>query len=186
MLKAGVEAKMEITKILQDQLLATIDNAVQACLAIYAGDDFGTQTKADNSPVTRADLEVYQILTEALTKYTPDIPVVSEEANIPYEQRKEFEKFWIIDPIDGTKEFVKQTNEFTINLGLIENQELIISLSEIGVAFLIFTAGLEINFKKLRQVGKAATFGGVLQITILFGLAFFISMLIRMNYLFGL
>lgn len=60
--------------------------------------------------------------------------------------------------------------------GLIENQELIISLSEIGVAFLIFTAGLEINFKKLKQVGKASTFGGVLQIVILFAMAFFISM----------
>ncbi len=59
--------------------------------------------------------------------------------------------------------------------GLIENQELILSLSEIGVAFLIFTAGLEINFKKLKQVGKAATFGGILQIAGLFTLAFFIS-----------
>jgi len=60
-------------------------------------------------------------------------------------------------------------------LGVIKNQELIISLSEIGVAFLIFTAGLEINFKKLKQVGKTAIFGGVLQIAILFAVAFFIS-----------
>lgn len=60
-------------------------------------------------------------------------------------------------------------------LGLIENQELIISLSEIGVAFLIFTAGLEINFKKLKQVGKAASFGGTLQVSIMFAIAFFIS-----------
>jgi len=59
--------------------------------------------------------------------------------------------------------------------GLIENQELIISLSEIGIAFLIFTAGLEINFKKLKQVGKAASFGGALQVAILFAIAFFIA-----------
>jgi len=62
--------------------------------------------------------------------------------------------------------------------GLIENQELIISLSEIGIAFLIFTAGLEINFKKLKQVGKAATFGGSLQIAIMFAIAFAISILL--------
>ena len=61
-------------------------------------------------------------------------------------------------------------------LGVIENQELILSLSEIGVAFLIFTAGLEINFKKLKQVGKAATVGGTLQIAALFAIAFFISL----------
>jgi len=63
-------------------------------------------------------------------------------------------------------------------LGIIENQELILSLSEIGVAFLIFTAGLEINFKKLKEVGKASTLGGILQIGIMFAIAFFISLLL--------
>jgi 3'(2'), 5'-bisphosphate nucleotidase len=136
---------MKISKVLQDQLLAAVDNAVHAALGVYASDDFGTQTKEDDSPVTLADLEVNRILTEALNRYTPNIPVVSEEANVPYEQRKDYDKFWIIDPIDGTKEFVKQTGEFTINLGLVVNQKPVFGIIAIPVTGEVFWGGQELE-----------------------------------------
>jgi 3'(2'), 5'-bisphosphate nucleotidase len=103
------------------KLLHTVHQAGDACLKIYESDDFGVEHKEDNSPVTVADLTVNRILTEELERLTPEIPVVSEEAQVPYETRKDFDRYWIIDPIDGTKEFIRKTGEFTINLGLVEN-----------------------------------------------------------------
>jgi 3'(2'), 5'-bisphosphate nucleotidase len=137
---------MKITKQLQDQLLTTIDIAMQAALKVYAQDDFGIQTKSDQSPVTAADLEVNRILTETLHEHTPDIPVVSEEDNnLTWEDRQKLDLFWIIDPIDGTKEFIKKSGEFTINLGLIKNQKPIFGVIAIPITGEVFWGGQEME-----------------------------------------
>lgn len=80
--------------------------------------------KADNSPVTAADMDSNQIVTEGLLKMFPDIPVVSEEVDLPpYSIRKHYRYNWILDPLDGTKEFLNKTDEFCINLALIHNRK---------------------------------------------------------------
>ena len=80
--------------------------------------------KDDKSPLTLADKEANKIICKSLIKIDPEIPILSEEgAKISYENRKTWTKFWLIDPIDGTKEFIKKNGEFTINIALIENQK---------------------------------------------------------------
>jgi len=84
--------------------------------------DLGIETKSDATPVTNADMAAHNVIVEGLKKLTPDIPILSEEAaNIPYEERRQWNFYWLIDPVDGTKEFINQTEEFTVNIALIEN-----------------------------------------------------------------
>jgi len=90
-------------------------------LKVYDSDDFNVELKGDNSPLTLADKEANNIITEHLKE--TDYPILSEEGNsIDYEERKNWQKFWLVDPLDGTKEFVKRNGEFTVNIALIENQ----------------------------------------------------------------
>jgi len=82
--------------------------------------DFDVDYKADNSPLTKADIKSNEIITKNLKKLYPQIPILSEESQeVPYDIRKNWEYFWLIDPLDGTKEFVKKNGEFTVNIALI-------------------------------------------------------------------
>ena len=82
--------------------------------------DFSVENKADESPLTMADKKAHEAIVEALTELYPAIPVLSEEGTeIPYSERKQWEYFWLVDPLDGTKEFVKRNGEFTVNIALI-------------------------------------------------------------------
>ncbi len=82
--------------------------------------DFEVDYKKDNSPLTKADIKSNEIITESLEDLYPEIPILSEENNeVPYNIRKNWEYFWLIDPLDGTKEFVKKNGEFTVNIALI-------------------------------------------------------------------
>ncbi|MBU1215151.1 MAG: 3'(2'),5'-bisphosphate nucleotidase CysQ [Gammaproteobacteria bacterium] len=104
------------------ELLKIAKQAGQEIMAVYATADIGETSKADNSPLTLADLASHQTIVKGLTKLTPDIPVLSEEAaDFPFEERKQWSRFWLVDPLDGTKEFIKRNGEFTVNIALIEN-----------------------------------------------------------------
>ena len=93
--------------------------AGEAILEIYA-QDFEVETKADNSPLTAADKASHEIIMKALNE-TP-YPVLSEEsAEITYDERKGWSTYWLVDPLDGTKEFIKKNGEFTVNIALVEN-----------------------------------------------------------------
>ena len=95
-------------------------DAGKAIMDIYddPNSDFGIERKADNSPLTRADKAAHQVIASVLS-VTP-FPVLSEEgANIPYAERKDWTTFWLVDPLDGTKEFIKRNGEFTVNIALI-------------------------------------------------------------------
>jgi len=98
------------------------ERAGQAILEIYEDPAaFGTEAKDDGSPLTRADLASHRLLLQGLTALTPDVPVLSEEsAEIDAEQRSRWTRYWLVDPLDGTKEFVKRNGEFTVNVALIE------------------------------------------------------------------
>ena len=105
-------------------LLQAVNAALKAGAIIeqiYNSDDFQIETKADNTPLTRADRESHKIISQLLK--STDLPLLSEEGkDIAYEQRKHWEKFWLVDPLDGTKEFIKRNGEFTVNIALIENK----------------------------------------------------------------
>ena len=93
-------------------------------LDIYENEDFSKTIdfKSDDSPLTIADKASHIIIAEALAKLTPEIPVLSEEGEIAsYEERKNWTKFWCVDPLDGTKEFIKKNGQFTVNIALVEN-----------------------------------------------------------------
>lgn len=82
------------------------------------------EDKADNSPLTAADLASHRLIMRELALLTPDIPVLSEEgAEIPWRERQQWTRYWLVDPLDGTKEFIKRNGEFTVNIALIDGGE---------------------------------------------------------------
>jgi len=96
--------------------------------------DFSIEQKDDSSPLTKADMASHNTICEQLTKLTPDIPVLSEESSdIPYEKRKNWRYYWLVDPLDGTREFIKRNGEFTINIALIEQHRPILGVVHIPV-----------------------------------------------------
>lgn len=109
-----------IEKIYETAINASIEAGL-AIMDVFYSDDLGVIIKEDNSPVTRADL----ISTEIISKYLKgtNIPVIGEENEIvSYNVRKKWNQVWIVDPLDGTKEFVKKSKQFTVNIGLVINE----------------------------------------------------------------
>lgn len=101
-------------------LIKLVRQAGIEILNIYESDDFCIKFKKDNSPLTKADSLSNKILSHGLKKIK-SFPILSEEHEFNYDERKGWKKFWIIDPLDGTKDFIEKNNEFTINIALIEN-----------------------------------------------------------------
>jgi 3'(2'), 5'-bisphosphate nucleotidase len=98
--------------------------AGEAILEVYGREDFGVVRKADQSPLTEADLASHRVIRDALARLTPDIPLLSEEsADIAYEIRSGWREYWLVDPLDGTKEFVNRRDEFTVNIALVRDHE---------------------------------------------------------------
>lgn len=109
-----------MNNLLQIAIQASL-HAGKAIMEIYATDDFGIERKSDDSPFTKADRAAHNVIMEHLTPTR--IPVLSEEGkDIPYAERKDWKQLWIIDPIDGTREFIKRNGEFTVNIAIVENQ----------------------------------------------------------------
>jgi 3'(2'), 5'-bisphosphate nucleotidase len=109
-------------------LMPTVADAGAAIMAVYDG-AFSVQKKDDNSPLTQADLESQRVILDGLSRLTPDIPVLSEEsAQAPWSERQSWTQLWVVDPLDGTREFVKRNGEFTINIALVVNHEPILGI----------------------------------------------------------
>lgn len=120
---------MLLDKTLIDQLIDLSYRAGAAILDVYASDDLGIRRKADDSPVTLADERSNRIICDGLRKLNPNIPIISEECTPEsYEKRKDYTQFWLVDPLDGTKEFIRRTGEFTTNIALIENQKSVVGV----------------------------------------------------------
>ncbi len=114
-------------KQLVEPVVAITAKASDAILEIYNSDDFGVESKADNSPLTLADKASHNVIVAALAKLTPDIPVLSEESTaISWEERSQWGEYWLIDPLDGTKEFIKRNGEFTVNIALIQGNQAVL------------------------------------------------------------
>jgi 3'(2'), 5'-bisphosphate nucleotidase len=104
-----------------NKVIEIAKSAGGAIMEIYEK-DFSIEYKDDKSPLTEADTKSNQIICDALSEKYPNIPILSEEnKEVPYEERKSWSYYWCIDPIDGTKEFIKKNGEFTVNIALIHN-----------------------------------------------------------------
>jgi len=104
-----------------DAVIALADAAGAAILEVYRRADLGASHKEDASPLTEADLAAHRILVEGLQRLTPELPVLSEESALPaWTERSGWQRYWLVDPLDGTKEFLKRNGEFTVNIALID------------------------------------------------------------------
>lgn len=106
-------------------VLMVAKKAASSIMEFYQQKDvkkFQTRIKADFSPVTSADMSAHHIIAEELLSFTPNIPLISEEGmEIPFKERALWSRYWLVDPLDGTKEFIEGTGEFSVNIALIEN-----------------------------------------------------------------
>lgn len=125
-------------------LLKTARKAGDAILDIYESDDFGVEMKGDDSPLTKADKASHEVIQKALSEQYPDIPILSEEGrDMPYEERKHWKTFWCVDPLDGTKEFIKRNGEFTVNIALIDHGKPVAGVIYIPVKDVMYYATIE-------------------------------------------
>ncbi|HEX5069747.1 MAG TPA: 3'(2'),5'-bisphosphate nucleotidase CysQ [Vicinamibacterales bacterium] len=121
--------------------------AREAGAAILARAGAAVELKADASPVTTADRAAHASIAAALTAWTPDVPVVSEEGCVPdFETRRHWPRFWLVDPLDGTKEFVSGNGEYTVNIALIEGHE--------PIAGVVFAPALDEMYLAGRGLGS--------------------------------
>ncbi len=128
-------------------LLALLDSAktiaaaaAEPIVEIY-DTAFTVEKKEDASPLTAADLASHETITAGLGRLDPAIPILSEEsASIPFSQRERWQRFWLVDPLDGTKEFVKRNGEFTVNIALIEGHEPVLGVVHVPVTGLCYFA----------------------------------------------
>ncbi|WP_200798715.1 3'(2'),5'-bisphosphate nucleotidase CysQ [Bacillus tuaregi] len=118
------------------QILDTTKAAYKAgkkILEIYHT-DFQVEEKADASPLTLADRKSHEIIVEHLSRGYPSIPILSEEGlHLPYEERKKWNTLWIVDPLDGTKEFVNRNGQFTVNIALVQQQKPVLGVIYVPV-----------------------------------------------------
>ncbi len=109
---------------LKEMINPIVDIAIDAgnaILEVYAT-DFDVQEKGDASPLTQADLASHRCIVAGLRALAPDIPIISEEEGLPeFAERGQWDRYWLIDPLDGTKEFVNRNGEFTVNIAFIDN-----------------------------------------------------------------
>ncbi len=126
---------------LLNNVIKIAQQAGKEILTVYHSDDFNVELKGDNSPLTRADINAHNLIQAALEKLTPDTPILSEESKkIPYEIRSTWNKFWMVDPLDGTKEFVNRNDEFTVNIALLEDNKPVLGVVHIPVLDISYSA----------------------------------------------
>ena len=114
-------------------VIGIAEQASSEILRVYRS-GFDIEKKQDNTPVTCADLAAHNIIFDSLEQLTPNIPILSEEsANISFEERKKWTTYWLVDPLDGTREFIHRTDEFTVNIALIENHKAILGVIYVPV-----------------------------------------------------
>jgi len=132
-------------------------DASEEILKIYNSNNFGVQNKEDYSPVTKADLIANKIIVEGLKKIS-NYPIVTEEEPVRYEERHNWNKFWLVDPLDGTKDFIVKNDEFTVNIALIENGHPILGVVYIPVPNNVYYAELGKGaYKNQNQIFNIST-----------------------------
>lgn len=114
--------------------------AGEKILEVY-NSDFAVEEKDDKSPLTAADLASHHVIVDGLGELTPDIPVLSEEsASLPFDVRSQWRRYWLVDPLDGTREFVKRNGEFTVNIALVEDGVPVLGVVHVPVSGVSYLA----------------------------------------------
>ena len=123
---------MNLESLIPELRAITLD-AAKAILDVYEN-DFDVERKNDRSPLTEADLAAHHIIVNGLRRLTPDIPILSEEsAAIAWSERRKWSRYWLVDPLDGTREFVKRNGEFTVNIALIDGDRPVLGVVQAPV-----------------------------------------------------
>jgi len=136
-----------------NQLVNISHRAGTAILEWYGG-DMGITHKADNSPLTKADLASHELINAELTRLWPQIPVLSEEsADIAWEIRRHWREYWLVDPLDGTREFISRNGEFTVNIALIRDHQPILGIVYVPVTGICYFGATQ--YGAWRQHGNA-------------------------------
>lgn len=150
-----------------DQVCQLARNAGDAIMQVYDGTKpMDVVSKADNSPVTAADIAAHTVIMDGLRTLTPDIPVLSEEDPPGWEVRQHWQRYWLVDPLDGTKEFIKRNGEFTVNIALIDHGKPILGVVYAPVMNVMYSAAEgkarkeECGVRKRIQVRDAPAAGG--------------------------
>ena len=139
---------------LLDPVITLAKEAGREILTVY-GRDFAVEHKEDDSPLTQADLASHHTIVEGRRALTPDAAIISEESGLPgFEERASWRTYWLIDPLDGTKEFVKRTGEFTVNIALIVDHRPVLGVVHTPVLDLTY-AGAE-GVGAFKQENEAA------------------------------
>jgi len=126
---------------LLEEVVALSHEAGRRILAVYERADHGVTEKDDRSPLTEADMASHHAIVAGLRRIAPDIPVLSEESSdVPWETRRQWRRYWLIDPLDGTKEFIKRNGEFTVNIALIEDGRPVLGVVHVPVLDLTYYA----------------------------------------------
>jgi 3'(2'), 5'-bisphosphate nucleotidase len=143
---------MDLENLLEPVAALAVE-AGNAILAVYAT-DFDVQSKTDESPLTQADLASQRCIAAGLARLTPEIPIISEEEGLPeFDVRRQWQRYWLIDPLDGTKEFVNRNGEFTVNIALIDTGRPIFGVVHVPVTNTTYI-GCEGRGAELRKEGK--------------------------------
>jgi len=130
----------QTTDRLVDGVLAACRDASRAILEVYDSDEFSVESKSDESPLTVADTASHRILVAALQSLTPEIPILSEEsAAADTADRLGWRRLWIVDPLDGTREFIKRNGEFTINVALVSEHAPVLGVIAVPVTGIAYT-----------------------------------------------
>ncbi len=115
------------------EVQAIAELAAVSIMAVYSR-TFCVEQKADDSPVTEADLAANAVIVQGLAALTPEWPVLSEEGeSVPFEERQQWQRYWLVDPLDGTREFIKGNGEFTINIALIDSGQPVLGVIHVPV-----------------------------------------------------
>ena len=134
-----------------DAVISLVQEAGKQILSIYS-QGFDVYEKADKSPLTEADLLSHRTIIEGLAQITPDIPVLSEESSKDeISNRLSWETYWLIDPLDGTKEFIKRNGEFTVNIALIHKHEPVFGVVHAPVLGVTYWGGLNLGAHKIQD-----------------------------------
>ena len=139
---------------LAEALMPIVERAGAAIMKVYGG-AFVVEHKDDNSPLTQADLESQRIIVAGLQKVTPDIPILAEEsATAPWSVRSAWRELWVVDPLDGTREFVKRNGEFTINVALVVEHEPVLGVVSAPALGQIFWGAAGLGAYRRLQAGE--------------------------------
>ena len=132
----------------------------------FYNNDIEVTHKEDLSPLTKADLASNKIILESLTKLNSNIPILSEESLVDWSIRKNWKKYWLVDPLDGTKEFIKKNGEFTVNIALIEDNNPILGVIYVPAKSLLYLAEKNKGSFKTNTKNKLENFEGIQKILV--------------------